>query len=129
MQIEEGKLLDGTIYREFVVLGLDGRERFSARLMLGSKTIEICWTENLPWTLKWLREIFVSCGKHGTITHIRGMASDELERLIQSGEFSSQQTCEWLNKYLHGNWAIEIIQRKSGIFDLSAHRREHINHG
>lgn len=50
MQVESVKLIDGQDGRDFVLYDESGNEIFSARLLHGSKELQVLWTNSLPWT-------------------------------------------------------------------------------
>jgi len=57
MQIEPVRLLGGETGRDFVLIDDSGTERFSARLMDGSRQLTVTWTDNLPRTVLRLRDV------------------------------------------------------------------------
>lgn len=117
---ETGELLDGTGFRQFVLYGDDGLDRFAARLIDGSKTLEIGWTDHLPRTLLRLRETQQLAGGVGAFTRITGTASDQLEILIKAGKFNADDAAELLGRSLGGRWKVEVIKRDSGIYEIIA---------
>src|SRR5487761_1868791 len=71
--------------RDFVVYGEEQRPRFEARQLAGSKVLKIGWTENIPWTLFWLRVVQRLAGGPGSIERIEGLATDRLAAAINDG--------------------------------------------
>jgi hypothetical protein len=78
IRVEPVRLLGGEIGHDFVLYDIHGGERFFARLLIGSDTLQIRWTDHLPRTLLRLREV-KQIVEFSRIVHIAGVASGSFE--------------------------------------------------
>jgi hypothetical protein len=109
MHVTEGRLpISGESYRDFVIPGKSVPERFSARLMNGSDTLEIAWTDSLRQTPRRLRQVQQLAGGPGKFSKITGRASAGLETDIRAGRFNAQPFAEQLGNSLGGTWRIDV---------------------
>lgn len=125
MQVEEGRLQAGEQYRDFVVYGRVKPGWFVARLMEGSKSLDVTWTESLTSRrlLVWLQEVQRLAGGEDCITQIKGQASDDLRALIQAGKFDAQAAAQELERALRGRWRVLVTPRpNSETWDVTARR-------
>jgi hypothetical protein len=116
MHVEPVELSAGEAGRDFVIPGRSTPETFSARLMDGSKTLEVTWTESLgqgpiAGRLAQAQEL---AGGPGSFTRITGKASDNLQALIASNKFDTQQASQLLGQRLGGKWQVEVTPRPNG---------------
>ncbi|MGC1717949.1 MAG: hypothetical protein WA746_03085 [Isosphaeraceae bacterium] len=124
MHVDHIELLSGT-GRDFVVPGRSRPELFSARLMDGSNTLEVTWTESLgPGTLvNRLAQVQELAGGPGGFTRITGIASYNLQELIQSDQFNRQEAAQALGQKLGGRWVVDVTPRpNSATWDITATR-------
>jgi hypothetical protein len=127
MQIELIQLLDGKTGRDFVIYDEAGAECFSARLMDGSTNLVVTWTDNVPKTILRLRDLQKLAGGPGSLTSVRGIASDRVEDEILAGTFDADLASEMLGRGLGGNWRVRTLLRpgtESHILDIIAERIE-----
>ena len=122
LEVKSVELLGGQAGRDFVLRGAEGAERFAARLMDGSKTLNVGWTDSIARTTLRLREAQQLAGGPGSFTRITGMASDQLEAAIRAGTFDTAKAAEMLGKSLGGKWQVHVSQRagQKGVFDIVA---------
>src|SRR5487761_810616 len=92
--------------RDFVVYGEEQRPRFEARQLAGSKVLKIGWTENIPWTLFWLRVVQRLAGGPGSIERIEGLATDRLAAAINDGAVDESAMAGRLIRALGGPWSV-----------------------
>jgi hypothetical protein len=124
MYVDHIELLSGT-GRDFVVPGRSRPELFSARLMDGSYTLEVTWTESLgPGTLvNRLAQVQELAGGPGGFTRITGIASYNLQELIRSDQFNRQEAAQALGQKLGGRWVVDVTPRpNSATWDITATR-------
>jgi hypothetical protein len=98
---------------------------FSARLMDGTNTLEVTWTESLGQgtLVNRLAQAQELAGGPGSFTRITGMASDNLQGLIRSGQFNAEQAAQALGQRLGGRWRVEVTPRpNSTTWDITATR-------
>jgi hypothetical protein len=108
MHIEPFELSGGGSGQEFVIPGRSVPERFSARLLDGSDTLEIAWTDSLRQTPRRLQEVQRLAGGPNSFSRITGRASAELEAALRSGQFNAQQAAEQLGNSLGGTWQVHV---------------------
>ncbi|HQU43861.1 MAG TPA: hypothetical protein PK867_13675, partial [Pirellulales bacterium] len=77
--------------RDFVIYGEEQQPRFEARLFAGSNVLRIGWTENIPWTPFWLREVQRLAGGPGSIERIEGSATDLFAAAIRAGAIDESE--------------------------------------
>jgi hypothetical protein len=109
--------------RYFLILGRSKPEIFSARLMDGSTTLKVVWTESLGLGMVAIRLAQVQrlAGGSGSITQITGVASDKLQELIRLGRFKADKAAQRLGQHLGGRWGVEVTPRpNSTTWNLTA---------
>jgi hypothetical protein len=126
MHVQSGQLLGGHVgYRDFVIPGRSVNEVFSARLIDGSNTLQVAWTESLGkgTLVNRLAQAQHLAGGPGSFTKITGQASLNFKTLIQSGGFNAQEAAEALGERLGGRWRVDVTPRpNSTTWDITAIR-------
>jgi hypothetical protein len=114
MNVEEITSETGLKYRQFIVPArnpeIASGEMFAARIIDGSTTLEVQWTESLGrgTFVNRLAQAQALAGGAGSITRITGLASATLEVNIVSGRLSAATAADTLSRRLGGTWKIEI---------------------
>lgn len=113
MHVEDIRLSTGEAGRDFVIPGRSVPELFSARLMNGTKTLEVIWTQSLGHgTLaNRIARAVELAGGPGSINRITGYASDNLREFIQSGRFNAQKFAQSVSRRLGGRWGVDVTPR------------------
>lgn len=127
MKIELVRLIDGQTGHDFVLYNDDGKERFSARLMHGSKTLYVLWTDNIPWTPHRLSRVKRLLMESESFEMIVGRATTEFADAIDDGTLSTATMAQQLSRALRERWTV-VIER--GSFDqigIAAFRSEEQN--
>jgi len=127
MRVEPVELLGGERGRDFVIYDASGSERFSARLMDGSKELTVIWTDHVPRTVLRLRELQELAGGPGGFTRIRGLATDELELAILAGTLDMGRAERMLTRSIGGKWLVQAGPRsgiRPPVFEIIAERVE-----
>jgi hypothetical protein len=127
MLVEPVGFLGGERGRDFVIYDELGLERFSARLMDGSRDLIVTWTDHVPWTVLRLRDVQTLADGPGSFIRIRGIASDELELSIQAGTFDMQRAGQMLTRGLSGKWQVQATPRsdiRPPVLEVIAERLE-----
>ncbi|MBW3600357.1 MAG: hypothetical protein KY475_24215 [Planctomycetes bacterium] len=88
----------------FARYSAEGDEVFSARLLHGSQTLEIAWTDNMLWLAHRIRSVQDCAGVE--INKITGRASDLLLSQIRNGTFDPQSLSRRLARVLGGKWDV-----------------------
>jgi hypothetical protein len=128
MQIEPVLLSAGQTGRDFVITsrsGMMGPYRFEARLMDGSQTLQVAWTDSLRQTATRIQQVQELAGGSGSITRITGRASAELETALRTGTFNAQTAAQELGSTLGGSWRIDVTRipgSNPARFDIAAVR-------
>lgn len=94
--------------RDFIIPGRSVQERFSGRLMDGSHTLEVIWTDSLRQTPGRLRQVQQLAGGPGSFSRITGRASADLEATMRAGQFDAQQAAQQLGNCLGGGWQVDV---------------------
>jgi hypothetical protein len=124
MHVEPVELSTGA-GRDFVIPGRSVQEVFSARLMNGSNTLQVTWTESLGQgtLVNRLAQAQQLAGGPGSFTRITGQASDNFQALIRSGQFNAQEAAQALGQRLGGRWSVDVAPRpNSTTWDVTATR-------
>lgn len=121
MQIEPVAII-GIVGRDFVVYGEDQRPRFEARLIDGTKTLKVLWTDNLAWTLYWLRNVQRLAGGPGSFDSIEGLATDDFALGIQRGEIDESRIARHVTRALGGTWTARISRVTANRIDVMVNR-------
>ncbi len=124
MLVEQVELTAGT-GRDFVVAGRSRLELFSARLVTGSDTLDVAWIASLSLgtVVKRLAQVQELAGGPGSFTRLRGMASDNLQALIEAGHFYTQKASQALALALGGRWRVDVMPRPhTSTWDITATR-------
>lgn len=111
--------------RDYTIVGRSGAERFSARLMDGSDTLQVAWTDNLRLTAVRLQQLQNLAGGPGSFSRITGRASANLEAALRAGKFDLLQTAWQLGNSLGGTWIVDVIPVSGSqprVFDIIATR-------
>lgn len=112
MKIEPIKLIDGQTGRDFVLYNDDGTEKFSARLMHGSKTLYVLWTDSIPWTPRRLSRVKRLLTESESFEMIVGRATAEFADAVEDGTFSEEIMAQKLGRALRERWRV-VIERGS----------------
>ncbi len=108
MTVETGTLTTGTPYKDFVVQGAEA-EQFSARLI--GQELDVAWTGERGTTFTNLAEVQRLAGGPGSITSIKGFASDRLLALIEQNQFNPAVVERALRQSLGGTWKVEVTKQ------------------
>jgi hypothetical protein len=114
MSVQEVTSETGLQYRQFSVPARNPAvaegEMFAARMIKGSKTLEVQWTESLGQgtLVNRLAQAQELAGGPGSITQITGRASATLEANVIAGRFSPTSAAEALSQRLGGTWKVEV---------------------
>lgn len=111
MNVERFELLGGKTGQDFVIYGRDGLERFVSRLFDGEKTLKVGWTDDIPHTVLWIREVQMLAGGPDSFSRITGIASDVLEAAIRRGTFSQAKASELLTRALGSTWRVDVAEQ------------------
>jgi hypothetical protein len=115
----------GLTERDFVVYGRSRPEFFSARLMDGSDTLQVTWIETLGigTIVNRLAQVQALAGGPGSFRRITGQASDNLQTLLEIGQFSPQLAAQALSQRLGGQWQVDITPHPHSLsWDMTATR-------
>jgi hypothetical protein len=96
--------------RDFVIPGRSVPHRFEARLMDGSNTLEVIWTDSLRQTAGRLQQVQQLAGGPGSFSRITGRASADLEAAVRAGQFNAQQAAHQLGNSLGGRWRVDVTR-------------------
>jgi hypothetical protein len=124
LRVDPFELSSGT-GRDFVILGRWLREVFSVRLMDGSNSLQVTWTESLGkgTLVNRLAQVQQLAGGPGSFTEIKGEASAEFQTRIQLGRFNALETAQALDQKLGGKWRVDVTPRpNSTTWDITATR-------
>ena len=129
MHVEAVTLSTGERGLDFVIPGRSVPEIFSARMMRGSQTLEVTWTESLGrgTLVNRIAKVRELAGPSGGFDRIVGYASDAFRELIEAGRFDARDLASDLGVRLGGTWRIEITPRSGSIpptWDVAATRVE-----
>jgi hypothetical protein len=113
MHIEDVRVSTGEVGRDFVIPGRSVPEIFSARLMNGTNTLEVTWTESLGQgtLVNRIAKAEELAGGPGTFNRIIGYASDHFREFIQAGRFNAQEFAQSLSRRLGGTWRVDVTPR------------------
>lgn len=118
MHVVEGRLqIGGEGYRDFIIPGRSVPEVFSARLMNGSTTLEVTWTESLGQgtLVNRIAQVQELAGGPGSFTRITAQASAEFRNLVRAGRFNINEAEQALGQRLRGKWRAELRPRPNSI--------------
>lgn len=101
--------------RDFVIYDVDRQPKFEGRLLDGTSTLKILWTENVAWTPYWLRKVQRLAGGPGLFDSIEGFATDEFAIAIQSGRVDESEIANRIMRALGGSWAARITRLENWI--------------
>ncbi|MFO0877597.1 MAG: RHS repeat-associated core domain-containing protein [Gemmataceae bacterium] len=124
MHVEPVELSTGK-GRDFVIPGSSVPERFSARLMDGSGTLQVTWTDSLRQTPGRLGQAQKLAGGPGSFSRITGRASADLEAALREGQFNAEQAAQQLGNSLGGKWRVDVTRvpgSQPPVFDITATR-------
>lgn len=108
--------------RDFVIYGDFEEPKFEARLLDGSKSLRVLWTDPWPWTLRRLREVQRLAGGPGVFDRIDGFATDRFADAINAGIVDELQIQSRLTRALGEKWSVTINKLKSNRINISANR-------
>jgi len=117
MHVEAVLLTTGERGLDFVIPGRSVPEIFSARLIHGTRTLEVTWTASLG------RETIVGriamarrlAGPSGDFERIVGYASDEFREQIRLGKINIRDLALTFDRRLGGSWRVEFHPRSGSI--------------
>jgi hypothetical protein len=83
-----------------------GDEEFAARLLFHTRTLEVAWTNSIPWLAHRVRAVQDCSGLQVDI--VRGRASDVLLDEIRSGAFNPDALALRFARILGGEWTVTV---------------------
>ncbi len=117
MHVEQVRLITGETGIDLVIPGRSVPEVFAARLMDGSDTLEITWTESIGrgTIANPVAKAEELAGGPGRPRRIVAYASASLRDRMSEGRFEAEPFALALGRRLGGTWEVEIIPRPNSI--------------
>jgi hypothetical protein len=104
--------------RDFVIYDEEQRPRFEARVLDGTNTLKVLWTNNIGWTLYWLRQVQRLMGGPGSFDRIEGFATDEFANAIQRGLLDEPEIANRVMRALGGRWTTRTSAQRDDWIDV-----------